>query len=147
MLCIFHLMKRSCRFSFILKQLKHLLRALWLFSFLHATLENFLFVTWISFYCTINYIYIYPNPNLFDRLAVMLNFSPTDCWVFCKALLGTGDVWEFEHLLWGSHQPPDTSLVQFTSSPNLQGFTVQRLKGPLWIWGCHTGASLVDESD
>lgn len=106
------------------------------------------------FVCYLNIILLHnklekknPNPNMFDRLVAMLNFSPTDCWVFCSALLGTGDVWELEHLLWGSHQPPDTSLVQFTSSPNLQGFTVQRLKGPLWIWGCHTGASLVDESD
>lgn len=64
--------------------------------------------------------------KILDLLNIMHNSSMIClCFVwdraFCSSWVGTGDVWELEHLLWSSHQQPDTALLQVTP-PSPQGF-------------------------
>lgn len=52
----------------------------------------------------------------------IVGVSDTEHWVICSSSEGTGEVLRLEHLLWSSHQQPDTTtLVQVSPSLQIQG--------------------------
>lgn len=143
----------------VLNQLKHLLRTLCLGSFVNATWKNRQFKSSASVFSSVSRISIllhknYKNtpltlgclmaqiPGWYVDVCMMICgsmrdcavwqrcwVSPSDCWVFCSSSVGTGEVWELEHLLWGSHQQPDTSLAQVSPLPKPPGFHSSKGKG------------------